>query len=122
MAPKGPEWATNLSPWSPTKAAEQRDIRRLYGPYIDRQRQDVERLRSLESEPVPADAAFAMMTGLSAEAAQKFARIQPRTLGQASRIPGVTPEDIQILWVHLVKRMPPPLPSPQAGRESPCGS
>jgi len=85
------------------RAEQQRRIAARYAPYIERQRLDVERLHSLEHIEIPADADYAGMTGLLAESKQKLQKIRPRTLGRASRIPGVTPEDITLLWVYLIK-------------------
>ncbi|MFT5287948.1 MAG: tRNA uridine 5-carboxymethylaminomethyl modification enzyme [Planctomycetota bacterium] len=75
-----------------------------YEGYVDRQRKDVERLRKQESLLIPDDVDFAGMTGLSGEAAEKLARLRPRTLGAATRIAGVNPPDISLLAVHLERR------------------
>ena len=93
-----------LAPWNLEKVEAQREIQARYAPYIDRQRQDVERLRSLEGVAIPDDADYTSVTGLLTESRQKLERIRPRTLGQASRIPGVTPEDVLMLWVSLIRR------------------
>jgi tRNA uridine 5-carboxymethylaminomethyl modification enzyme len=72
-----------------------------YAGYIDRQQRQIEQFRRLESQRIPSRLRFAELTGLRAEAKEKFARIQPLTLGQASRIPGITSSDVAVLMVHL---------------------
>ena len=93
-----------LSPWSMAKVREQRGIRASYGPYIARERGSLERLRSAELVEIPAALDYAAIGALTNEARQKLARIRPRTLGQAGRVPGVTPADLQVLWVHARAR------------------
>lgn len=68
-----------------------------YSGYIDSQIQLSRRLAKLESRAIPAEFAYADLDGLSNEMVQKFTRVRPRTLGQARRIPGVTPAAISIL-------------------------
>ncbi|MBI4369171.1 MAG: hypothetical protein HY547_02960 [Elusimicrobia bacterium] len=53
--------------------------------------------------PIPQEFDFGTANGLLTESKQKFLKIKPRTLGQAKRIPGVTPADVQILWITLEK-------------------
>lgn len=72
-----------------------------YEGYIERQERQVERLHRLESLRFPPDFDFSTVKGLLSESRQKLQAIRPRTLGQASRIPGVTPADIQLLWVAI---------------------
>jgi tRNA uridine 5-carboxymethylaminomethyl modification enzyme len=72
-----------------------------YEGYIRRQEEQVERLRRMEEQTLPADFDYAAVASLSAEVREKLLRVQPRTLGQASRIPGVTPAAIAILAVLL---------------------
>jgi tRNA uridine 5-carboxymethylaminomethyl modification enzyme len=92
-----------LAPWSMAKVLEQRKIRAEYEPYISRERGSAERLRSAELVEIPADLDYAAIGALTNESRQKLTRLRPRTLGQAGRIPGVTPSDLQILWVHSKK-------------------
>ena len=75
-----------------------------YGGYIARQQELVERAERLESTPLPADVDFATIRGLSTEVQERLARVRPETLGQAARIPGVTPAAITLLGVHVARR------------------
>jgi len=75
-----------------------------YSGYIERDRQRARALREREAQPLPADAPYESFDSLSFEARQKLARVRPRTLGQASRIPGVSPSDLQNLLVELRRR------------------
>ncbi|MDP3542343.1 MAG: tRNA uridine-5-carboxymethylaminomethyl(34) synthesis enzyme MnmG [Elusimicrobiota bacterium] len=89
-----------LSPWSMDKVREQREIRASYAPYISRERGSASRLKAAELVELPPSLDYASLGALTAESRQKLARLRPRTLGQAGRVPGVTPSDLQILWVH----------------------
>ncbi len=72
-----------------------------YGGYIARERELAEKAKRLEYVKLPADIDYGLMTSLSTEARQKLNAIRPATIGQASRIPGVSPADINILLVLL---------------------
>jgi tRNA uridine 5-carboxymethylaminomethyl modification enzyme len=72
-----------------------------YEGYIVRQDKRVERFRALEGYRIPRELDFSSLRGLKKEAAQKLGHFRPETLGQASRISGVTPGDITVLMVHL---------------------
>ena len=72
-----------------------------YDGYIGRQLRQVDKFRRMERLKFPDDFDFASVTGLSAEARQKLISVQPRTLGQASRISGVPAADVQLLWVAI---------------------
>ncbi len=85
------------------KVAEQVEISVKYAGYLDRQREEIERQQRNESTPIPAGFDFAAVHGLSAEVQQKLARVQPQTVGQAQRIPGMTPAAISLLLVHLTR-------------------
>ena len=74
-----------------------------YEGYIRRQGEQVARFRKLERVALPGDFVYAGLAGLSNEAVEKFTMIQPLNLGQASRIPGITPAAISVLQVHLKK-------------------
>ncbi len=89
-----------LSPWSMDKVREQREIRASYAPYISRERGSASRLKAAELVELPEGLDYATIGALTAESRQKLSRLRPRTLGQAGRVPGVTPSDLQILWVH----------------------
>jgi tRNA uridine 5-carboxymethylaminomethyl modification enzyme len=75
-----------------------------YGGYIARQQELVDRAERLESTPFPPDVDFGEIQGLSTEVRERLARVRPRTLGQAARIPGVTPAAITLLGVHIARR------------------
>jgi len=92
-----------LAPWSMDKVREQREIRSAYEPYISRERGSAERLRAAELVEIPADLDYAALGALTNESRQKLSKLKPRTLGQAGRVPGVTPSDLQILWVHSAR-------------------
>ncbi len=82
---------------------EQAEIAIKYAGYIDKQNDDVERAASLEGLSLPDELDYAQVTALSIEVRQKLVRHRPATLGQASRISGVTPAAISLLLVHLKK-------------------
>ena len=93
-----------LAPWSMAKAREQREIRSSYEPYIRRERGEAVRLKAAEEVALPESLDYALIGALTNESRQKLAKLRPRTLGQAARVPGVTPADLQILWVHARAR------------------
>lgn len=88
----------------PAAVREQVEIQIKYQGYIDRQLEQVERARKLESAKIPGDLEYAGLPGLSAEVREKLQQFRPDTLGQASRIPGVTPAAITILSIALKAR------------------
>ena len=85
-------------------AIEQLDILAKYQGYIDRQQDEVDRLRATEDTRLPDDLDYGAVGGLSREVQQKLTTHRPETLGQASRIQGITPAAISLLLVHLKKR------------------
>ena len=91
-------------PTPDTQAAEQVAIQAKYAGYIDRQREDIERLRRHEQTPLPADLDYAVVDGLSNEVRQKLSEARPETLARAGRIPGVTPAAVSLLLIYLKKR------------------
>ena len=86
------------------QAAEQVAIQAKYAGYIDRQQEDIERLRRYENTLLPADLDFNTVDGLSNEVRQKLSEAQPDTLARAGRIPGVTAAAISLLLIYLKKR------------------
>lgn len=88
----------------PADAAEQVEIQAKYAGYIERQQEEIERLRQHEQTRLPEDLDYASLNGLSNEIRAKLADVRPQTLGQASRIPGVTPAAVSLLLIHLKKR------------------
>ncbi len=88
----------------PPAVAEQVETQVKYDGYIARQQAEIERARAQETLPLPEDLDYANVVGLSHEVRQKLAERRPHTLGQAARIPGVTPAAISLLLIHLKKR------------------
>ncbi|MFT3682386.1 MAG: tRNA uridine-5-carboxymethylaminomethyl(34) synthesis enzyme MnmG [Ferruginibacter sp.] len=80
---------------------EQAEIQIKYDTYIEKERDLVQKMSQLEDLVIPDNFSYDKMVSLSAEARQKFNKIKPRTLGQASRISGVNPSDVQILMVFM---------------------
>ena len=91
---------------SDVAVTEQVEIQCKYAGYIDRQAEEIERQRRNEETYIPAWLDYAQVRGLSNEVRQKLQNQQPATIGQASRIPGVTPAAISLLLVHLKKGNP----------------
>lgn len=86
---------------SDPQVAEQVEIQAKYAGYIDRQQDEIERQRRHEELPLPPDLDYAGVHGLTREVREKLIRHLPRTLGQAGRIPGLTPAAISLLLIHL---------------------
>ena len=80
------------------------DLEIKYAGYFERERTQAERMRLMGDFPIPGNLDYAGMSSLSYEARQKLDSIQPRTLAQASRIPGVSPSDIQNLVIEVERR------------------
>lgn len=80
---------------------EQVEIEVKYSGYIEREKATAEKLRRLEEIKIPAGFDFQKITSITIEARQKLCRIQPATIGQASRIPGVSPADINVLLIYF---------------------
>jgi tRNA uridine 5-carboxymethylaminomethyl modification enzyme len=80
---------------------EQVEIQAKYAGYISRQEDEVARNQAQEQAPIPHEIDYRAVRGLSVEVQQKLEAIRPQTLGQASRISGVTPAAISLLWIHL---------------------
>ena len=72
-----------------------------YAGYLDQQRKAIEKLKKAEQRIIPPEFEYAGISGLSREMQETLARVRPQTLGQASRIPGVTPAALSLLHVHL---------------------
>jgi tRNA uridine 5-carboxymethylaminomethyl modification enzyme len=82
---------------------QQVEIAAKYQGYIDRQQEEIARIRHYEAMPLPADLDYGKIRGLSIEVQQKLNTHKPQTLGQASRISGITPAAISLLLVYLKK-------------------
>jgi tRNA uridine 5-carboxymethylaminomethyl modification enzyme len=90
----------------PADVREGAEIDIKYSGYLARQLQQIEQVRRAEQRPIPPQVPWAGLGTLSAEAREKLAAVQPRTLGQASRVPGVSPADVTalLLWLELEQR------------------
>ena len=80
---------------------EQVEIQVKYDTYIEKEKELVAKMSQLENLLIPDNFNYDKLASLSNEARQKFTKIKPRTLGQASRISGVNPSDVQILMVYM---------------------
>jgi tRNA uridine 5-carboxymethylaminomethyl modification enzyme len=89
------------------EVAEQLEIQVKYDGYIERQREEVARRREFEGLALPADLDYRCVKGLSVEVQQKLNCHRPETIGQASRISGITPAAISLLLVHLKRGFQP---------------
>jgi tRNA uridine 5-carboxymethylaminomethyl modification enzyme len=87
----------------PPQIRAQLEVAAKYAGYIERQEEEIERHRRNEETRLPPDLDYARVAGLSNEVRQKLAQLRPATVGQASRVPGVTPAAVSILLVHLKK-------------------
>ena len=83
------------------EAIEEAEIQIKYKGYIERERQNAEKLRRLEEVSIPDGFDFIKLQSLTIEARQKLTKIQPKTIGQASRIPGVSPADVNVLLIKF---------------------
>ena len=96
-----------LAPFDPERpvldraVCEQVEIQLKYEGYIQKQMHEVEELKRLESQKIPADLPYDHIDGLRLEAREKLKRVQPENVGQASRISGVNPADISALLIYL---------------------
>jgi tRNA uridine 5-carboxymethylaminomethyl modification enzyme len=86
------------------KVAEQVEIQAKYAGYIDRQHLEIARTRQSAGMQLPEDFDYSRVHGLSAELREKFERHKPSTVGQAARIPGVTPAAVSLLVIHLKRK------------------
>jgi tRNA uridine 5-carboxymethylaminomethyl modification enzyme len=85
----------------PFDILEQAEIQMKYERYIEKEEELVQRMSQLENMIIPNSFDYDKVTAISNEALQKFKKIKPQTLGQASRISGVNPSDVQILMVFM---------------------
>jgi tRNA uridine 5-carboxymethylaminomethyl modification enzyme len=88
----------------PPQLRTQLEVQARYAGYIERQEEEIERARRHEMTPLPSDLDYGQLAALSHEVRQRLAEARPATLGQAARVPGVTPAAVSILMVHLKKR------------------
>ncbi|MBO6656502.1 MAG: tRNA uridine-5-carboxymethylaminomethyl(34) synthesis enzyme MnmG [Pseudomonadales bacterium] len=87
----------------PQPVLEQVEIDSKYQGYIARQQEEIERIQAQQAFPLPVDLDYGEIQGLSNEVVQKLSDVRPATLGQASRISGVTPAAVSLLLIHLKK-------------------
>jgi tRNA uridine 5-carboxymethylaminomethyl modification enzyme len=80
------------------------EVRALYAGYIDRQHREIAKHAKQEQLRLPEDIDYATVDGLSTEARQRLESVRPATLGQASRLEGMTPSAVSLLLIHLKKR------------------
>ena len=85
------------------RATEWADIELKYSGYLHRERRSAQRMAEMDGLPIPGDLRYEGLQALSYEARQKLSRVRPETLGQAGRIPGVSPSDLQNLVLAVVK-------------------
>jgi tRNA uridine 5-carboxymethylaminomethyl modification enzyme len=95
--------ATNADDRLAPQIRTQLEVAAKYAGYIERQEEEIARHRRNEETRLPADLDYSRVAGLSNEVRQKLAAIRPATVGQAARVPGITPAAVSILLVHLKK-------------------
>ncbi|MCK5263746.1 MAG: tRNA uridine-5-carboxymethylaminomethyl(34) synthesis enzyme MnmG, partial [Gammaproteobacteria bacterium] len=93
----------DISPEQANKIAEQVEIQAKYSGYLDRQQAEIDKARKHEETRIPNVIQYEDVRGLSTEISQKLRDHRPETIGQAGRIPGMTPAAISLLMVHLKK-------------------
>ena len=98
-----PDWS-GVDDRLPAQVRMQIEVRAKYAGYIERQQDEIERHQRNEETRLPDDLDYLQVSGLSHEVRQKLGEARPATVGQASRVPGVTPAAISLLLVHLKKR------------------
>ncbi len=104
-----PDGARAAEPWRldlalAEQVCAQVEVQAKYSGYLKRQSEEVDRSRHHERLRLPSDLDYALVCGLSNEARQRLAEVRPETIGQAARIPGLTPAAVALLLVHLRKR------------------
>jgi tRNA uridine 5-carboxymethylaminomethyl modification enzyme len=90
--------------WPVEKVRQQVEVQIKYDGYLKRQQSEINRFARMERREIPRHFDFNAVTGLLTETRQKMNAIRPASIGQASRIPGVTPSDISLLLVHLERQ------------------
>lgn len=98
------DWQAGVEPEQIEQVALQVEVQAKYRGYIERQQQEIDRHARQESLKLPTDIDYATVKGLSNEARQRLASVRPATLGQASRLEGVTPSTVSLLLIHMKKR------------------
>ena len=107
-----PVWCEPVDDRLPAQVRTHLEVHARYAGYIERAHEEIARAQRNETTALPPDLDYGSLGGLSHEVRQRLAEVRPETLGQAARVPGVTPAAISILLVHLKKRAlasrPPP--------------
>jgi tRNA uridine 5-carboxymethylaminomethyl modification enzyme len=85
------------------ETVEQAEIKIKYESYFEKEQEIVSKMQKMEDKAINPDFDYNTLVSLSKEAREKLLKIKPRTLGQASRISGVSPSDISVLMVHIAK-------------------
>lgn len=98
---KGDEGFAQFASQFDNDTIEQAEINLKYESYFEKEIEIVNRMKKMEDREINPDFDYSLLTSLSIEARQKLAKVKPRTLGQASRISGVSPSDISVLMVHM---------------------
>lgn len=93
----------DLSPWSLSSAKNTAAVQRKYAGYLERNLKDAKALANADKIIIPEGFDVAGVKGILIESSQKLAKIRPSTLGQAGRIPGITPADLQLIAIHIEK-------------------
>ncbi|MFU8793876.1 MAG: tRNA uridine-5-carboxymethylaminomethyl(34) synthesis enzyme MnmG, partial [Dethiobacteria bacterium] len=94
-------WEEKELPELPRGTLEELENQIKYAGYIEKQKHMIDKSARMQDKPIPADFDYKKATNLSREARQKLEEIRPATLGQASRMEGVTPADISVLMLYL---------------------
>ena len=95
-------FVSDLTAWNvQPRVVEQVVLETKYAGYIERQAEQVERFQRMESRRIPEHFDYAAVPQLRAEAREKLARVRPASLGQASRISGISPADLTVLMIYL---------------------
>lgn len=100
----GGEWGDTIEAEQCEQIALQLEVQAKYQGYVERQQREIERHSRQESLRLPEDLDYSNVTGLSTEARQRLMSAKPATLGQASRLEGMTPSAVSLLLIHLKKR------------------
>lgn len=98
---KGDESFAQFAAQFDNDTIEQAEINLKYESYFEKEIEIVNRMKKMEDREINPDFDYSLLTSLSIEARQKLSKVKPRTLGQASRISGVSPSDISVLMVHM---------------------
>jgi len=100
IAKADPQFADLISRYD-REVVEQAEIKVKYDSYFEKEMEIVEKMRKMEDQEINPDFDYTQLVSLSKEAREKLMKVRPRTLGQASRISGVSPSDISVLMIHM---------------------